>query len=154
MALLAGCGKLKLPSSTHYQPGFTILAGHPFHSSFLSLDDCTVLYATVYTMLWFTPSIFLQGGWSLLALHSSALVSSSSSSLSVPGMKAVSTDSFLPISVALLEPTLPEPKSLSSRAVSVWNQSDPCTETQFAFECRANVTYALQCNTCSSFIAG
>ena len=81
-------------------------------------------------------------------------MSSSSSSLSVPGMKAVSTDSFLLISVALLEPTLPEPSSLSSRAVSVWNQSDPCRKIHFPFECCACVTHASQSSTCSSFIAG
>lgn len=55
MALLAGCGKLKLPGSTCYQPGFTILAGHPFHNSFLSLDDFTVQDATVHMMRLVSP---------------------------------------------------------------------------------------------------
>ncbi len=61
------------------------------------------------------------------SLYSSAFVTSSSSSLLLSGMKAVSTDSFLLISLALVVPMLPEPSSLSSLADSVWNQSDPCT---------------------------
>ena len=37
MALLAGCGKLKLLGSARYQQDLAILARGPFHSSFLSL---------------------------------------------------------------------------------------------------------------------
>ena len=68
MALLAGCGKLKLPGSTCYQPGSIILAGHPFHSSFLSLDDFTVQDATVYMMRFVHPFYSPARGVSLLAL--------------------------------------------------------------------------------------